>query len=37
VLAFGEVGFRLIPGEIGVATFHPVKSPYGYHIIKRLK
>lgn len=37
VPAFGDVGFRLAVGEIGIAEFHPEKSPYGYHIIKRLK
>lgn len=37
VAAFGEVGFRLNVGEVGVALLHPQKSPFGYHIIKRLK
>jgi parvulin-like peptidyl-prolyl isomerase len=37
VPAFGDVGFRLAVGEVGVALYNPAKSPYGYHIIKRLK
>ena len=37
VASFGEVGFRLEVGEIGIALYHPEKSPFGYHIIKRLK
>ena len=34
--AFGNVGFRLQPGEIGMAEFDPQISPFGWHIIKRL-
>jgi len=37
VPAFGNVGFRLNPGEIGMAPHHEKDSPYGWHIIKRLK
>jgi hypothetical protein len=37
VAGFGEVGFRLEVGEVGVTQYHPEKSPYGYHIIKRIK
>ena len=37
VASFGEVGFRLEVGEVGVALYHPEKSPFGYHIVKRLK
>lgn len=37
VKAFGDVGFRLKVGEIGVAPFDAAASPYGWHIIKRLK
>ena len=37
VPAFGDVGFKLKPGEIGLAHFHVRKSPYGWHIIKRLR
>jgi hypothetical protein len=36
VAAYGDVAFSLDPGEVGVATYHPVRSPYGWHIIKRL-
>ena len=37
VPAFGDVGWRLKVGEIGVAGFDPAKSPFGWHIIKRLE
>jgi hypothetical protein len=37
VAAFGNVGFTLEVGEIGVADYDPATSPYGYHIIKRIK
>lgn len=37
VAAFGDVGFRLKVGEIGVAPWHAANSPYGWHIIKRIK
>ncbi|MFO1051460.1 MAG: peptidylprolyl isomerase [Planctomycetota bacterium] len=37
VQAFGDVGFRLKAGEIGVAGYDPTVSPFGWHIIKRLK
>jgi parvulin-like peptidyl-prolyl isomerase len=37
VPAFGEVGFALAPGEIGMAPYDARKSPYGWHIIKRLE
>ena len=37
VPAFGEVGFSLAPGEIGIAEYDTVKSPYGWHVIKRLE
>lgn len=36
VPAFGNVGFKLQVGEIGMASFDEATSPYGYHIIKRL-
>ena len=35
VPAFGDVGFKLKVGEIGLAPYDPRTSPYGYHIIKR--
>ena len=37
VPAFGEVGFSLAPGEIGMAPYDPARSPFGWHIIKRLQ
>jgi len=37
VPAFGNVGFKLAVGEIGVADFDPQTSPYGYHVIKRVE
>jgi hypothetical protein len=37
VPAFGNVGFAIAVGEVGIADFDPVQSPYGWHVIKRLK
>lgn len=37
VKAFGDVSFSLKVGEIGMTTFDPETSKYGWHIIKRLK
>jgi peptidyl-prolyl cis-trans isomerase D len=37
VKSFGDVGFRLKVGEVGVAPWDADKSPFGWHIIKRLK
>jgi len=37
VPAFGNVGFAISPGNIGIADFDPAASPFGWHIIKRLK
>ena len=37
VAAFGNVGWRLDVGEFGVAGFDADTSPYGWHIIKRLR
>ena len=37
VPGFGNVGFALEVGEIGVADHDPRASPFGYHIIKRIK
>jgi len=36
VPAFGNVGFKLQVGEVGIAEFDQKNSPFGYHIIKRL-
>jgi parvulin-like peptidyl-prolyl isomerase len=37
VPAFGNVGFKLEVGEIGIADYDPLTSKYGYHIIKRVR
>jgi hypothetical protein len=37
VQAFGDVGFKLEVGAVGMAVFDPKTSKYGWHIIKRLK
>ena len=37
VPAFGDAGFPLKVGEVGMADFDPEKSPYGWHIVKRLE
>lgn len=36
VPAFGNVGFKLQKGEVGLADYDKAVSPYGYHIIKRV-
>jgi hypothetical protein len=37
VPAFGDVGFPLAVGEIGMAEYHHQRSPFGWHIIKRIE
>jgi parvulin-like peptidyl-prolyl isomerase len=37
VPAFGNVGFKLAVGEIGIADYDTKNSPFGFHIIKRTK
>jgi hypothetical protein len=37
VPAFGDVGFNLKVDEYGMSEYDPVKSPFGWHIIKRLE
>lgn len=37
VPAFGNTGFPLEVGEIGLATYDKNDSPFGWHIIKRIK
>lgn len=37
VPAFGDAGFPLNVGEFGMATYDKTRSPYGWHIVKRLK
>ncbi|HEU4418724.1 MAG TPA: peptidylprolyl isomerase [Planctomycetota bacterium] len=34
---FHQIAFRLEVGEIGVAAHHRSKSPFGWHVIKRLE
>lgn len=34
---FGAVAFRLAVGEIGVAAYHRTRSPFGWHVIKRIE
>jgi len=35
VPAFGDIGFKLQVGEIGIANYDKTTSPFGWHIIKR--
>lgn len=37
VPAFGNVGFALEAGEVGLAEYDPKSSPYGWHVIKRIE
>ena len=37
VAAFGDTGFPLPAGGIGIADYDARKSPYGWHIVKRLE
>ncbi len=37
VPAFGDVGFKLAVGEVGMADYDATKSPFGFHIIKRVR
>ena len=37
VPAFGNVGWRLQVGQIGVAPYDDTASPFGWHIVKRLE
>ena len=37
VPAFGNIGFGLEPGEVGIATYDEATSPFGYHVIRRLE
>jgi peptidyl-prolyl cis-trans isomerase C len=37
VPAFGNVGFALEAGGVGLAPYDPQASPFGWHVIKRLK
>lgn len=37
VAAFGDVGFKLKLNEVGLAPYDTARSPYGWHIIKRIE
>lgn len=37
VPAFGDTGFPLKVGEFGMAEFDQEKSPFGFHIVKRIR
>ena len=37
VPAFGDVGWRLEVGQIGVAPHDVAKSKFGWHVVKRIK
>lgn len=37
VAGFGDVAFSLAVGEVGVCVYDPVKSPFGWHIVKRVE
>ena len=36
VASFGDVGFPLEVGEVGLAKYDPQTSPFGWHVIKRI-
>lgn len=37
VKGFGDVAWKLDVGEVGVSPYDPQASPYGWHLIKRLR
>jgi hypothetical protein len=37
IKSFGDVGFSLAVGGIGLAEYHAQKCKYGWHIIKRIE
>jgi hypothetical protein len=37
VPAFGDTGFPLAVGAYGLAVYDPDNSPYGWHIVKRVR
>jgi hypothetical protein len=37
IKSFGDVGFSLAVGGIGLAEYHSQKCKYGWHIIKRIE
>lgn len=36
-MLFGDVAFGLEVGEVGLARYNSITSPFGWHIIKRLE
>ncbi len=34
---FGDLAFQLQPGEFGVVSYDPARSPFGFHVITRLR
>ena len=37
VKGFSDTAFSLKPGEVGIANYEAKASPYGWHVIKRLR
>jgi parvulin-like peptidyl-prolyl isomerase len=37
VPAFGDAGFPLKVGEVGMAAYDKARSPFGWHVVKRIK
>jgi PPIC-type PPIASE domain len=37
VPGFGDVAFELKVGQVGLCSFDGVRSPFGFHVIKRLE
>lgn len=37
VTAFGDSAFSLRPGEIALCEYDPTRSPFGFHILKRIE
>jgi hypothetical protein len=37
VRGFGDAAFRLAPGEVTLIEYDPVASPFGWHVMKRVR
>ncbi len=37
VRGFGDLAFGMEPNEIALVHYDPIRSPYGYHVVKRLR
>ena len=35
--SFARLAFALEVGEVGVAEFHRIECPYGFHVLMRLR